>query len=122
MWVLPTGNGNAAAPEHIEPQTFPRSVKGLRARYDIVLYDAPPALITSDAQMLARTVDAFALVSRAETDTRGMIQRMMRQLDGQRASLLGVILNGVRGTHGGYFRRSYQDFYSYHHAPQKANA
>ena len=120
--VLPTGNVNAAAPELIETETFRHIVEELRARYDIVLFDAPPALITSDAQMLARTVDAFALVSRAETDTRGMIQRMMRQLDGQRASLLGVILNGVRGTHGGYFRRSYQDFYSYHQETQKAKA
>jgi hypothetical protein len=38
---------------------------------------------------------------------------MLRQLDGQRADILGVILNGVRSSAGGYFRKSYEAFYRY---------
>jgi succinoglycan biosynthesis transport protein ExoP len=120
--VLPTGDAYEAAPELLESKAFRATLEQLRASYDIVLIDTPPALITSDAQILAKSVDTFALICRAESDERGMISRMMRQLDGQRASILGVVLNGVRTAHGGYFRRSYREFYSYRQTAQSQEA
>jgi succinoglycan biosynthesis transport protein ExoP len=120
--VLPTGDAYEAAPELLESKSFRSTLEQLRANYDVVLLDTPPALITSDAQILAKSVDTFALVCRAESDERGMITRMIRQLDGQRASILGVVLNAVRTAQGGYFRRSYREFYSYRQTSQAASA
>lgn len=111
--VLPTGRAADAAPEILESASFRNVLAQLEANFDVVIVDAPPALLTSEAQLLAKHVDAMAIVVRANTDKRGMVERMLKRLDGHRGDVLGVVLNGVRSSAGGYFRKSYRDFYSY---------
>jgi capsular exopolysaccharide synthesis family protein len=111
--VLGVGRAEGASPELFESEAFRQMLAELEKQYDMVLIDSPPALLASDCEMLAKHVDAIAIICRANVDKRGMIGRMMSKLDGQRADLLGVILNGVRSSAGGYFRKNYRDFYQY---------
>ncbi|BAM04395.1 polysaccharide biosynthesis tyrosine autokinase [Phycisphaera mikurensis] len=122
LYVLPTGEASEAHPEMLEGQAFRGLLGELETEYDLVVIDAPPALLTSDSQLLAKQVDAIAIVVRASRDPRGMVERMLRRLDGQRADVLGVILNGVRSAAGGYFRKSYQEFYDYRENDKKRPA
>ncbi|MEM1445494.1 MAG: polysaccharide biosynthesis tyrosine autokinase [Planctomycetota bacterium] len=112
--VLTAGQASEAPPELLEGANFRSLLGRLESEYDVVIIDAPPALLTSDAQLLAKHVDAIAVVVRAGSDKRGMVERMLAKLDGQRADVLGIILNGVQSSAGGYFRKSYEDFYNYH--------
>lgn len=114
--VLPTGRAAEAPPEMLEGPAFRGLLGQLETQYDVIIIDAPPALLTSDSQLLSKHVDAIAVVVRADVDKRGMLSRMFGQLDGQRADVLGVILNGVQSAAGGYFRKSYEDFYRYREA------
>lgn len=111
--VLPTGRAGDAAPELLESARFRSLMAELETRFDVVLIDAPPALLSSECQVLAKQVDAVAAVVRAGTDKRGMIDRMGGQFAGQRADMLGIVLNGVQSSAGGYFRSSFRDFYRY---------
>jgi len=111
--VLPTGRAGDAAPELLDGARFRSLLAELETRYDIVLIDASPALLSSECQVLAKQVDAVAAVVRAGTDKRGMIDRMAGQFAGQRADMLGIVLNGVQSSAGGYFRSSFRDFYRY---------
>jgi capsular exopolysaccharide synthesis family protein len=111
--LLPAGHASDAQPELLEGQAFRSTISRLEADYDFVIIDTPPALLTSEARMLVKHADAVAAVVRADRDKRGMADRMLRQLDGQRADILGVVLNGVRSSAGGYFRKSYEAFYRY---------
>ena len=111
--VLPTGRAVDSPPELLEGSAFRGLLGELETLYDVILIDAPPALLTSDSQLLSKHVDAIAVVVQAGIDKRGMLGRMLGQLDGQRADVLGVILNGVKSAAGGYFRKSYEDFYRY---------
>ena len=123
--VLPTGRASDAAPELLEGATFRGALGQLESQYDLILIDAPPALLTSDSQLLSKHVDAIAVVIKAGNDKRGMLNRVLGQLDGQRADILGIILSGVQASVGGYFRKSYEDFYRYRQdeapAGRKAN-
>ncbi|MEM7624297.1 MAG: polysaccharide biosynthesis tyrosine autokinase [Planctomycetota bacterium] len=114
--VLPTGHAVDSPPELLEGSAFRGLLGQLETLYDVILIDAPPALLTSDSQLLSKHVDAIAVVVQAGIDKRGMLGRMLNQLDGQRADVLGVILNGVKSAAGGYFRKSYEDFYRYRQA------
>ena len=114
--VLTTGQAVDAPPELLEGASFRGMLGQLEATYDLILIDAPPALLTSDSQLLSKHVDAIAAVVRAGSDKRGMLNRMLQQLDGQRADVLGVILSGVQSAAGGYFRKSYEEFYKYRQA------
>ncbi len=114
--ILPVGRPRDAASEVFESSAFSQLLQDVRSRYDVVIIDVPPALLTSDCALMAKHVDTIAVVVRAMEDKRGMVGRMLRQLGGHRAEVLGVILNGVRTSAGGYFRKSYQEFYRYHQA------
>lgn len=111
--VLPTGRAGDAPPELLECPKFRAMMAELETRFDIVLIDAPPALLSSECQLLSRYADAIAVIARAGSDKRGMIDRMAGQFTGQRADLLGIVLNGVQSSVGGYFRASFRDFYRY---------
>ncbi len=111
--VLPIGRIDKAAPELLESGPFREMLSQLTRHYDLILIDAPPALLTSESCLLAKQVDAVAVVVRAISDMRGMITRVLRQLDGQRADVLGIVLNGVRSSAGGYFRKNYAAFDRY---------
>ncbi|MBB6429301.1 polysaccharide biosynthesis tyrosine autokinase [Algisphaera agarilytica] len=113
MSVLPTGRASDSPPELLEGAAFRGLLGQLETEYDVVLIDTPPALLTSDSQMLSKHVDAIAVIVNAGSDKRGMLGRMLNQLDGQRADVLGIVLNGVKSSAGGYFRKSYEDFYRY---------
>lgn len=112
--VLPCGtNPSRLTAEAFESKQFRELLSKLESEFDIVLIDCPPALLTSEAQILAKHVDAAVVVTRANRDKRGMTGRVIRKIDGQRADLLGVVLNGVRSAAGGYFRKNFRDFYRY---------
>ncbi|MEM6333513.1 MAG: AAA family ATPase [Planctomycetota bacterium] len=112
--VLPCGTDpSRLTAEAFESKQFRELLSKLESEFDIVLIDCPPALLTSEAQILAKHVDAAVVVTRANRDKRGMTGRVIRKIDGQRADLLGVVLNGVRSAAGGYFRKNFRDFYRY---------
>ncbi len=119
--VLPTGRAGDAQPELLESTRFRALIGELETRFDIVLIDAPPALLSSECQVLTKHVDAVAAVVRAGSDKRGMIDRMAGQFAGQRADMLGIVLNGVQSSVGGYFRASFRDFYRYRENGTAAN-
>lgn len=114
--VLPVGNAADATPEIFERAAFDILLNHLKARYDVILIDVPPALLTSDSSTIVKHVDAVVMVVRALEDKRGMVSRMFTQLSGHRAQIVGTILNGVRTSAGGYFRKNYRAFYRYQQA------
>ncbi|HEY6099939.1 MAG TPA: CpsD/CapB family tyrosine-protein kinase [Anaeromyxobacter sp.] len=64
----------------------------LRAAYDLVVVDAPPALAFADGDRLVATADAAVLVVRAGTTPRQVVRLALESL-GERA--VGVVLNDV---------------------------
>lgn len=119
--VLPTGRAGDAQPEMLDGARFRTLIGELETRFDIVLIDAPPALLSSECQVLTKHVDAVIAVVRAGNDKRGMIDRMAGQFNGHRADMLGIVLNGVQSSVGGYFRASFRDFYRYRENGNAAN-
>lgn len=85
----------------------------MAAEYDQVIFDGPPLLLISDAAVLATMVDGVVLVVRAGSNTYGIVQRSRDTLARLGAHTLGVVLNGVRTSAGGYLRKNYDTFYQY---------
>jgi len=83
------------------------------AGYDQVIIDTPPVLLTSDACVLATTVDGVILVVRANRNSRGVARRACNLLADVNAHLFGAVLNAARVTRGGYFRKQLRAYYDY---------
>jgi receptor protein-tyrosine kinase len=66
----------------------------LRARYDLVLIDAPPLLRVGDPMTLSGRVDGLLVVTRLNVVRRPMLVELARSLDAAPASRLGYVVTG----------------------------
>lgn len=113
LFLLPAGKTSAAYPELLERPAFADLLTKAAERYDAIFIDTPPVFVASEAKLVAQRVDAVLVVAQATVDKRGMIGRLLRELEGSRARVLGVVLNRARASAGGYFRENFEAFYRY---------
>ncbi len=95
-----------------------RMLEEMGQQYDQVILDGPPLLLVSDASVLATQCDGTILVVRAGVNSYGIVARCRDNLNRIGAHVLGVVLNGVQSTAGGYFQKNYNAFYDYREQPQ----
>ncbi len=88
-------------------------IKELSRSYDHVVIDGPPALLVSDAKVLAKIVDATVLVFNAAATRRGAAQRTIRELQEVGATIGGCVLFGARAMKGGYFHEQFRSYQRY---------
>jgi len=114
LYVLSSGVLPPNPAELLGSEQMRRIVGEMVDQFDQVLFDGAPCLVVSDASVLSSVVDGTVLVVRAGSNTYGIVERTRDMLMHVGAHILGVVLNGVRVTAGGYYRRSYETFYEYH--------
>lgn len=64
-----------------------------RQSYDMVIFDTPPVLAVTDAQILANIVDGALLVVRSKHTEDEAVEKAKEALEPARAKLLGAVLN-----------------------------
>ena len=89
-------------------------LQALRARFDLVLVDTPPAIAVSDAIVLSVQCDGVLLVLRAQRTPTEAVQRVVERLEVVGARLLGTVLVGADMRHPDYaeYRHYYKSYYS----------
>ena len=122
LQVLPTGAipGNPA--ELLGSDPMGTLLGSLAETVDVVLVDAAPALVVSDALAMVALTDGVLLVADAETTHRTSIQHARRQLDQVDARVLGAVLNnfdpGRAAAYSYYYGYYYYGGYSEHSPSQ----
>lgn len=106
--------------ELLHTDAFKALVAQLRKRYDRILFDSPPIVAVTDAQVLASVVDGVVLVTRAGKTTWQAARLAKRRLTDVGAKIFGVVLNNVdlsdrRATH-------YYEYAYYYPSEEKAQA
>jgi capsular exopolysaccharide synthesis family protein len=113
--VLTAGTpGNRMMPERLSSETMTRLLAEAASKFDRVFIDCPPAIVSGDGLALANRCDAVVMVVRALNEKRGLVNRIRAQLSESRAELIGVVVNGVKSSAGGYFKRNIQATHEYH--------
>ncbi len=111
--VLSAGKPGCRIYERLTTVSMSRLLDEARARYDLVLVDSPPAIVAGDAIAIANRCDAVLLVVKAYGEKRGLVARIRDQFEETRAEFLGVVLNSVRSSAGGYFKRNFRVTHEY---------
>jgi succinoglycan biosynthesis transport protein ExoP len=78
-------------------------IEALKGKADVVLFDSPPAMVVTDAAVLARQVDGVLLVTEAGNTRREIAQRAKEDLTKVGANVLGVVLNKLSLRGAGYY-------------------
>jgi capsular exopolysaccharide synthesis family protein len=91
MTILPAGHVPGRPAELIGTSAMRRTIEALRAQFDRVVVDAPPAAPLADVSILAPMVDRVLLVVRAGVTIKPAIHDAVAAIDP--AKLLGLVLN-----------------------------
>ncbi|MDY6914243.1 MAG: polysaccharide biosynthesis tyrosine autokinase [Planctomycetota bacterium] len=111
--VMPAGPLPPNPAELLGSEQMQQLTTEMVSEYDQVIFDGPPCLVVTDAPIVSTIMDGVVLVVRAGANTTGIVQRTRDTLARIGTHVLGVVLNGTRATAGGYFRKSYDQFYEY---------
>jgi len=97
--------------ELLGSQDMKNLIKGLRLRYDLCLFDAPPLIAVTDAAVLSKELDGVLLVVKSGVTQRDALSRSVELLRNVNARILGSLLNGVSReiSYGSYY--DYQQYY-----------
>lgn len=71
--------------------------------YDLVIFDLPPILAVTDAQIMANVCDASILVVRSESTEKETAVKAKGLLEAAKGKLLGVVLNDREREQGLYY-------------------
>ncbi len=89
----------------------------LKTQTDVIIFDSPPLLATSDAQVLASKVDGVLYVMQLGRVAKSSIARSFELLAQARAEVLGIALNKIdsktshSNDYGGYYYSGYYGRY-----------
>ncbi|MFT9486546.1 MAG: CpsD/CapB family tyrosine-protein kinase [Tepidibacillus sp.] len=89
--------------ELLSSKKMSRLVEEFVSSYDLVLFDAPPVVAVTDAQILSGYTDGVMLVVNAGKTHREMALKAKQQLEHVQANVIGVILNNKDMKEQGYY-------------------
>jgi non-specific protein-tyrosine kinase len=93
--VLPSGPLPPNPADLLGSRRMEEIVAALKARADMVLFDAPPVLAVTDAALLASKLDGVLLVVEAGGTRREHAQRAKELLEKLNIRIVGVVLNNA---------------------------
>ncbi|RLL90875.1 hypothetical protein BG32_12745, partial [Mesotoga sp. HF07.pep.5.2.highcov] len=79
----------------------------LKQRYDKVLIDMPPAVVTSDVSLIGNKLDGIVLVVRPGRAIKDGLRIVVENLKTVGIKILGVIVNGVDEKNSSYYYHYY---------------
>jgi capsular exopolysaccharide synthesis family protein len=111
--LLPAAAKSANPGELIASDKMKGLLATLRAQFDYVVIDSPPAIPFSDARVLSLLVDGVVLVGRYGLTTRRAFTRCVEWLREIGAPIIGAVLNGMDFSSPDY------RYYNFGHSSEK---
>jgi capsular exopolysaccharide synthesis family protein len=118
MSVITSGNIPPNPSELLGSQKMGQILEKVKEESDLILIDTPPALVVTDASVLAPQVDGVLLVIRPGVTKLAAAKQTVEQLHRVGANILGVVLNNLelnRSKYGHYYARKYRPYTSYYY-------
>lgn len=112
--------GAINAADTLSSHRFQQLIKMLCENYELVILDTPPALIVTDARILARLADAVVYAVRWDKTPRGAVLEGLKELRSVNAPIAGMamtFINEARATRYSYdgysyYKGRYKDYYT----------
>jgi polysaccharide biosynthesis transport protein len=111
--VVTTGSLPPNPSELLSSEKMSDILRQLSNQFNTIIVDTPPALVVTDAIVLAPRVDGVIVVVKPTVTKRAELRRVIEQLQHVKANLLGVVINDVKIGHSGYYYRGYYANHKY---------
>jgi succinoglycan biosynthesis transport protein ExoP len=110
---LPSGIWPPNPAELIASPRMRELLSTAREGYEMVILDAPPLNLVTDAAVLGTHCDGVVMVARAGVTEEAPLEYAVEQLASVRAPLLGTVLNGVEEPHQEHYGSNKGRAYAY---------
>lgn len=110
LFVMPSGPVPPNPAELLNSKRMDLLIKALSDQLDLVIYDAPPLLSVTDAQVLSTKVEGTILVTRQNTTEKEAVKHAIELLHHVNANIIGSIYNDVHSEGG----NGYYGYYGYY--------
>lgn len=94
--VLPSGPLPPNPSELLASSRMDRLIEKLEERYDLIIFDLPPIVTVTDAQVMAGKTDGTIFVSRYGVSDRTNMIKAKQLLEHANATVLGTVFNGKK--------------------------
>ncbi len=111
LFLLPSGTIPPNPSELLSREKMGRLIAFLETKFDIILLDAPPISVVSDAAVLGHWVDGALLVVRSKYASIHEVKLAIKKLEDVKIRLLGAILTRYDAESTPYSKSGY--YYSY---------
>ncbi len=111
--VVPSGPLPPNPARLLESERAREAIEQAREMADIVLLDSPPCLVITDAAVLSGHSDHVVMVVQAGQLNARELERARQMLEAGRSPILGIVLNRVPLSRGGYYYYYYYYYYGY---------
>ena len=91
-------------------------VRLLEVNFDMILFDSPPLVAVTDANMISREIDQIILVVKVGQTDKKAFHHTISNLKNIQAPIGGVIMNAVKNksSYGSYYYYYYHQYYNYY--------
>lgn len=96
LFILPSGPTPPNPAELLSSKVFGICLKEVKNSFDLIIFDAPPLLSVSDAQILTNQCDGTILIIRSGVTKKEDVLMAHTALDISKGNVLGVILNNCK--------------------------
>ena len=103
LFVIPAGPVPPNPSELMGSKRMDKLREALEEKLDLVIYDAPPVLSVTDAQLLSAKVDGTILIVRQGFAEKEGVRQAVDLLKHVNAHIIGTVLNDVDASTDGYY-------------------
>ncbi len=93
LWILPSGPKPPNPSEMLSSKRMSEVTEDLKRHFDLIIFDTPPIIAVTDAQIIAAKADGTILVVREGMSNKNALIRTKVLLENVKANVLGIIYN-----------------------------
>jgi len=110
--LLPGGELPISPPELLASRRLRELLPEWEAAYDYVIFDAPPVLAVTDPVIIGGLCQGVLLVVRVNKTSARLVKRSQAVLEAAHVPIVGLVLNGLKLSHGYGYSYGYGYYYS----------
>ncbi|WP_288583945.1 MULTISPECIES: CpsD/CapB family tyrosine-protein kinase [Lysinibacillus] len=108
LYVLTSGPIPPNPAELLASTLMGSVIEELKKEFDIIIFDAPPLLSVTDAQILSNKCDGTLLIVNSGVAENESVLKAKSSLEASKANILGVVLNNYKMPLHQYYEQYYR--------------
>lgn len=107
LYIIPAGPIPPNPSELLSSKNMEYFIQSVIQEFDLIIFDAPPVLSVSDAQILANKCDGTLMIVNSGHVDKSEVVKAKAALQASQANILGVVLNNFKLPKSKYYYEDY---------------